>query len=758
MPFMHPGILWWGGAVATVPIIIHLLNRRRFKILDWAAMRFLLESSRKNRRRVRLEELILLALRCLAVMLLTLAVGRFMGCTPGQILPVGTPAQTAHVFVLDDSASMGQRLADTTAFAKAAADLADMIGKVRSTDRVAVLLTSRPGRAEAVFNLNNVTEPEALAGRLRSLKPSDTVTQLHQALHTAGEILDDVSSDKRVVVLSDFRRADYVSAANLEEVRRELRALAGRKAELVLMAYAPPPAGNLTLERVEMLDKLAVAGVPVRVQATVRNNGPERAENVTVEFQARGKDGVEFKLPSRSIKSVDPGQTQLVQAECALADPGSAVVEVRLRGDALAADNVARLALEVREARQALIVDGDQDVTNPLRNESFYLAVALDPTGDQRYGNRVEVVPAERVGEVSFEKYDVVILANVGDFPQGVVGENRSGFPQLEALKAYVNKGGGLAIFVGSRVNPTFYNGPFYEGGTGLLPARLGSVVGDARGRETYVRLKRDSIAPDAVIRSFQGRRAQFTQLVRFYAFLPVEEMAGAAPGSSLAPARVLARFDNTGGNVPNSPAILSRLYGNGTVMLICSSADQDWSDWPKDFTFITFVNDMMETISRSAGRDFTAAVGQPIDYVGGAEMASARASLQTPAYPAEDVVPLESKLVAGQRQVTYDRTRYAGVYELKLSGGDSERSILFARNVDGIEGRLEAATESELSGQLGVKFAYENRLDPAALTGNARAGTRQEYWKAALVAMLIVLALEVFLGQRFGHYSAARK
>ena len=61
-----------GGAV-SIPIIIHLLNRRRFKVVTWAAMRFLLAAQKKNSRRMRLEQILLLALRCLVVLLLVLA-------------------------------------------------------------------------------------------------------------------------------------------------------------------------------------------------------------------------------------------------------------------------------------------------------------------------------------------------------------------------------------------------------------------------------------------------------------------------------------------------------------------------------------------------------------------------------------------------------------------------------------------------------------------------------------------------------------
>ena len=55
MPFVYAPIFWLGAGLVSVPIIIHLLNRRRFRIHPWAAMQFLLESLRRNRRRLRIE-------------------------------------------------------------------------------------------------------------------------------------------------------------------------------------------------------------------------------------------------------------------------------------------------------------------------------------------------------------------------------------------------------------------------------------------------------------------------------------------------------------------------------------------------------------------------------------------------------------------------------------------------------------------------------------------------------------------------------
>ena len=735
----------------SVPIIIHLLNRRRFKVLDWAAMRFLLESVRKNRRRVRIEELILLFLRCLAIFLLAVAVGRFMGCGTAKVLPVGTPAQMTHVFILDDSVSMGQKVADTTAFTKAASDLADMLAEVPSTDKVAVLLTSRPERSEAVFDLNFLTEPEVLTGRVKSLKPADTTTNLHRAARTAVEIFKDTQTEKRLYVLSDFRRNDYSSGGMIEDARRQFNALADAKVELVLMNYGAAAAGNLTAVDIRMLDKLSVASVPVRVQLQVRNNGPQRAENVAVRFVVRAADGLEVTLPVRTIRSIDPGQTEAVQIAYTFSDAGPAVIEAHLPADSLAGDNTAYLAMDVRDARRILIVDGEPDISAPINAESFYLAFALDPTGDGRYSNKPDIVSDEHLAEVNFETYDVVILANVGEFPLTVGSDGRSEYGQLEALGKYVRSGGGLAIFTGDRVNPAFYNGPFYDRGRGLCPMRIAAPVGDARKKDKFVRLLRGSIK-ESVMRTFQGRRGQFTQLVRFYVYTPMERSGLPAAAADLGSVRVLARFDNTDATPQHSPAIVARAYGRGEVMMICTSADKEWTDWPKDLTYLSFVNDVVEYLSRQGGRNFTASVGRQIDYTVASDMASARVTLQTPAFPAEDVIALDGQRLETGRVITYQNTRHTGIYQLKLDLAGEVRTVLFGRNTDPLEGRLNRISEKELRGQLPLEFEYHDRLTPAGAEA-AAAAERQEYWKAVLAAMLLILAVEVFLGQRFGHY-----
>jgi hypothetical protein len=113
-----------GVAAISIPVIIHLLNKRKFKIVDWAAMEFLLDADKKNRRRVRLENLLLLLLRCLAVLLIGLLLAR-------PFIPTSLTAgilsatQYERIVIVDDSLSMQARVGNSRPGPGSSIDAAD---------------------------------------------------------------------------------------------------------------------------------------------------------------------------------------------------------------------------------------------------------------------------------------------------------------------------------------------------------------------------------------------------------------------------------------------------------------------------------------------------------------------------------------------------------------------------------------------------------------------------------------------------------
>ncbi len=767
MPFIHPGIFWTGLAAVSVPIIIHILSRRRFRTVHWAAMRFLMESLRRNRRRLRIEELILLALRCLIILALTAVVARFIGC--GRIAPFGGNGAAMNVFILDDSCSMGQKFGSGEVFATAAEELIDRIESLGKSERCAIILATGDPDDSTFFAPARVGEIdlEGLSGRIASLEPAGRRADLSEAIKAAEGIFANAPGTKRLYIVGDFRKIDLSAPSTHNAMREQFSRISSADVEVIALDYARKPRNNLTVERIELLDGYALAGQPVRIGVSVRNNSPDRVENVEVRLSAsvgayavkettEGDEtlsgDIKISTPVEVIDVLLPGESKRVQWRLLLpsaAEDASAVVRAHLPADELSGDNTAHLAIDIRPAIKVLLVDGRLNVSaSAEENESFFMAQALAPKSSNTYGNSMDVVSPEDFGQVNLPDYHAVILLNVASLADGT-GNGR----RLEALEQYVRAGGGLAIFMGDKVNESFYNGPLYKEGRGLLPFRIGKIVRAASkdSEIKYFRLAPKSIAADSLLSVFTGEGSIALKLIRIFAFRRADEAAGSSSGQDVTTPRVLARFSDASG----SPAVVSRRFGNGRVVVFYTSAHKRWTDWPIDpfGTFVVVANQMIRRIARSQPEGKTAFAGAPIVFEPPEAMRDAEAWLETPGNTSRSSVRLKTQIRDGEPVLSYEHTADSGVYNLWLRdpAGRTTR-IPFARNIEPSEGDLMPGGRESLEAAFGSdEFHYQNRPGEA---GEMEFSIGGDYWTWMLAAMLVFMAFETILGRRFGHYS----
>src|SRR6516225_7609402 len=153
--FATPGMaLLVGAAAAAVPVVIHLLNRKRYRVVPWAAMRFLLAAQKHNSRRLRLEQWLLLAIRTLLVLLVVAAMCSVMPWAeavwqrvlPGEVPGASTRPTTQHVLVLDASFSMGVVRDGKNLFEHARQSAAEIVRSAGPGDGVSVVVMGKPAR------------------------------------------------------------------------------------------------------------------------------------------------------------------------------------------------------------------------------------------------------------------------------------------------------------------------------------------------------------------------------------------------------------------------------------------------------------------------------------------------------------------------------------------------------------------------------------------------------------------------------------
>ncbi len=754
MPFIHPILFWLGLGAISIPVAIHILNRRRYKIVDFAAMQFLLEALRKNRRRLQLEEWILLALRCLIVLLLGLALARFTGCDAIDALPVGSASQ-ATIYVLDDSYSMGQTRAGSAALLAAKNDLRERIESLDAAEQASVILTSQPD--EPIVPLGPIADKQAVLARLETIQPSDRRTDQAEVLTALARKLGDLPGPKRVVLMSDFRSDDLANAA--PAWKKALAALTAAQADLLAMDYGTDPRDNLTIKSFALADPYALLGREVRLALEVRNNSPTAATDIPIALTVtldRNGQVTTLDLPTARIAEIPPGQVARIEIPYTPSQAGSAVLTAALPADELPGDNTAPLSIDVRRAIRVLMIDGAPGPTL-AQSASYFLRHALEPTGQVAHGFDVTVIAPGDIPTARFDEYDMVYLLDLSAFPL-LPTERDDGsvenYPDLARLERYVAAGGGVGIFTGPKLNTEFYNGRFYNNGAGLNPLPIRPPAGDPAKRESHVQIDPASIRPGGVMSFFAGPAAAATQLIRFWAFTPADNTALPARASQELPV-VQARFNDPG----HHPAVVSRAFGAGKVVMIYSTASLRWNDWAIDAVddltglYVLFMADLTERLARPQTGQATAPAGTDIRQPVGPELRDSRALLKAPRAGAEPVALRPAKTPAGW-VVIHPAPQQVGTYRMTFTLPDeSTRTVLLARQAEPDEGKLtpgRAHALAQATGRDDIPYLDRTTGQQARIQQSARS----EYWPWLLTAALAALALETTLARKFGHWT----
>jgi hypothetical protein len=468
-----PSLAVLGALAIAAPIIIHLLNKRRFRIIDWAAMEFLFDADKRNRRRLRLENLILLLLRCLAVLLLGLLLARPFA--EGPLTRLTQAEQYERVVLFDDSLSMLTQSDNQSAMDEAKQSLLSIARGLtdnKSDDSLTIFLTSRPDTP--LIHGVRITDgsiPE-IEAEIQEVQTSDKAANLDVALqelerHLASE---KESINRVIYILTDLREQDWQLDDSIEDDNHPanvLHRVAKEASGCFLVDVGNDEQSNLVIADVRPEDTL-VAGVASRFEVAVANTGDEAVKDVRVRFIAGDSIPLEEELAK-----IDAGKTEVVQFNFTFSaedftegtsgvDPNDehATSSIRIvaqvvtgqadRQDRLLADSERYFAARVIRGIPTLIVDGDPSAVYG-RAESMYLRRALAPPGDALSGVVVDVATDTELETVDLSKYQVIFLCNV----------YRLSEDRIEALEKWTEAGGGLIIM------------PDAPGRNGIVPLQI---------------------------------------------------------------------------------------------------------------------------------------------------------------------------------------------------------------------------------------------------------------------------------------------
>jgi hypothetical protein len=678
--FASPWLLW-GLALGSAPVIIHLLNRRKFKETEWAAMRFLLAAVRKNSRRLRIEQLVLLAVRTLLLLLVVLALAQ---PAVEQLSAFFQPGQPVHrIIVVDASLSMGLHVRDATLFDRA-----------REIAR-SIVEGSRQGDAFNLVRLSNLP-PQVIVGTpaFQTATVVDEIDQM-QLPHGRGELLTGLQkaaellraapeiAQKEIYLISDFQRATWTPAsaggnARLKDLLRRFDA-AGR---LVLIDLGQPEAANLAVTGLTALDSFASTTRAARFRTTVRNFGLERTTGRVMELV------IDDNLAEQRALDVAAGAEVTENFTHTFASKGEHKVQVRLLKDALPLDDQRWLAVPVTERLRVLCVNGRSG--HHAGKGTDFLELALSPSSTPiRPGglpNPASQIESSVINEGEFQErdlsqYDCLFFCDVRLFTDR----------EARVIETYLRGGGGVVWCLGDNVQAENYNQTLFRGGEGILPAKLGKRKGDpVKKEQTFAFNAGEFTHP--IVNAFQGNPDAGLETTQSFAYMEVQ-----LPES--ANAKVALRFDN------NAPAIIEKTIGQGRSILITTSVDDRWSLWPLWPSFLPLIHEIVEFSVAGRAGERQRIVGEPLTAVFPATAMDVAVEVTQPdgAVQSARVIPGD-----GLSQFEFDETVQSGLYEVNFAHPLS-RKELYAVNVDTRESNLVKFTPEEISQELlpGIDYDY---------------------------------------------------
>ena len=457
-----------GAILAAGPIIIHLLNRRRFRVVQWAAMDFLREAVQRNRRIMQIRDIILLALRTSAVLLFGLALAQPFFASREEEFSDRQPLHA--VIVVDNSLSMGYAALDGDLLAKAKDRARQLIDKLPAGSKISIIpacggrdhsLDPYETKENALEALDQIEIVDRSASLLRA------VNEARRACEAAPELA------KRIVFISDQQQLNWRDLRG-SDVLNDLPAMQ-------VVDVAPGEWENTWIADLWVQDGLADVETPATIVVQVEHRGSSPRRDLEVKLSMGdvelGAKTVTIE-PGRGGREVDFDVVFSTLAELPEPDrPVFVPLRASITPDRLAADDERHLAVPVVASLPVVFIDqygeDGEDLIRGRIGETRPLRRLLAPRTSRSDAPR-QLVKVRHLAMADLTKEvladaRLVVVAGVQD-----PGES------VRLLREYVQQGGQLLIAAGASFDPAAWNRAAWQDGAGILPLPLsGEAIGE---------------------------------------------------------------------------------------------------------------------------------------------------------------------------------------------------------------------------------------------------------------------------------------
>ena len=714
MTFLNPLALF-GLLAAALPLLLHLLNLRKLRTVEFSTLAFLKELQKTRIRRLKLRQILLLILRTLIVLLIVLAFARptLRGSVTGAI---GSHARTSAVFVIDDSYSMtvSNERGELLKQAKQAAETVNHLfaeGDEIHLVTLSALSRSAAGRDIATHDFAQLRK------NIDDIGPAAIRRSLEEGLRVASKLLAGSHNfNKEVYVFSDFQQGVLTdtpeeTASNENLFPPEVR--------FFFVPFHKRNLQNFGVESVTIPSSIFERNKPFIVQTEIGNFTDNDVQDHVVSIYLNGTRVAErsVDLPKGSSTrvefSVTPGAVGYVQGF------------VELEDDDFPYDNRRYFTLQIPDRIRVLCVGQAPDVQYPS------LALATRTSETESALALTQTTP-EHLNSTMMRQADVILLCTSRGFSSS----------QLSELQSFVNDGGGLAIFPGMLVDAAGFNSPF--GAALHLPACIGIDRSSAPRTESGSYTEFDKV---------ELRHPIFEGMFESQATPTTKRSPSASQRKVESPRiRSYARFALTAQTTPvitltsGGAFLIESSMGSGKILLFAVPTTTEWSDFPLKGLFVPLMHRAALYLGHQQSRGEDVAPGSEVVIRSGSATSDVW-TIRTPQNIELTATPSRQSI---QRIVQFAATDQLGLYEVTAKAVPLHQFVV---NLDPRESQMAPAGDAEtnnLTKRIGIEARTVRTVDhPEDLERKvmeSRFGL--ELWKYLLLLALVVAIIELFVAR----------
>jgi len=421
MIFLNPTILF-GLLAASIPVILHFLNLRKIKKVEFSTLTFLKELQKTKIKKIKFKQWLLLLLRILIILFL---VSSFARPTLESITISGTGsvAKTTAVFILDDSFSMSIVDENGSYFNQAKQIINDLVSDFNDGDEVILLLASN--HEHPIFlNNKNLNEKE-----IRNIKISYITKPLTETITAASVLINNSANfNKEVYVLSDFQEST-MSDKNTEE--ETLKSIFDESTKLYLFRFGGKEVKNLAVNDLVSNNQIFEVKKEIGFTANVSNFSKNQISDALLSIFLNGE------INAHQNFSVQAGATKLLTFKTTLKEKGLIELIAELEDDEIEQENSYFNIITVPEEIKVLIIsDNSADYK--------YIKLALGTSSEGLF--KVDVIRGNRINSLTLNNYNCVFLTGL----QSNI--------ETETLVQFIKNSGRIVIMPGYNSNCVILN------------------------------------------------------------------------------------------------------------------------------------------------------------------------------------------------------------------------------------------------------------------------------------------------------------